>query len=799
MKKIILLVTLLTATLTYSQEFQEKYQRAKISYNTPNGLEKLDALGIPVEHGIHKRGYFIISEFSVSELEKARNAGYQVEVLIEDAKQYFLDQNRLNKTPVKNPTCNGTNNVEYTTPSNFNLGSMGGYLTYQEMLDELDQMKALYPNLITTKSNIGSFFTEGTPDNSVSPSIGNNGIKWVKISDNPNTSSEGEPQILYTAIHHAREPASLSQLIFYMWYLLENYDTDPEIKAIVDNTELYFVPVVNPDGYLYNQKTDPNGGGYWRKNRKNTYGVDNNRNYDYYINGNAANNVWGGEGTSTDPSSNVYAGTGPFSEIENQAIKWFVENHNFVMAFNNHTYGNLLLFPYGYTNNAPTPENDLFENVSAELVSQNGFQNMISSGLYPAAGDSDDFMYGTIGTHDKIYSFTAEIGDAFWPPSNQIESICKNMMYLNLTAAKMVNNYAIIKDITPTFVGENATVNISFNLKRLGISGSGNFTVRIEAVSANITSVGSPVSYTGLNPLEEVTGTLQYTLAAGTSAGDDIVYKLIVNNGSYDNETIVYKKFGSLSPIFEDAGNSTTANFNNNGWGTTTNTYVSPSSSITDSPNGDYNNNASKSIRVKNSIDLTNAIGANVSFYAKWNIENDYDYTQFEVSTDNGNSWTAQCGKYTNMGSNTGTQPQGEPLYDGNQNDWVLEEIDLSDYLGEQILVRFRFSSDNFQTADGFYFDDLKVNIVEESQLGVNETIKNSFNIYPNPTNNVLNITTPNSNYTIKLFNLQGQIVQKIKSVTGSKTIDLSNLSTGIYILKLTSQKASKTFKVIKK
>ncbi len=799
MKKIILLVTLLTATLTYSQEFQEKYQRAKISYNTPNGLEKLDALGIPVEHGIHKRGYFIISEFSISELEKARNAGYQVEVLIEDAKQYFLDQNRLNKTPVKNPTCNGTNNVEYTTPSNFNLGSMGGYLTYQEMLDELDQMKVLYPNLITTKSNIGSFFTEGTPDNSVSPSIGNNGIKWVKISDNPNTSSEGEPQILYTAIHHAREPASLSQLIFYMWYLLENYDTDPGIKAIVDNTELYFVPVVNPDGYLYNQKTDPNGGGYWRKNRKNTHGVDNNRNYDYYINGNAANNVWGGEGTSTDPNSNVYAGTGPFSEIENQAIKWFVENHNFIMAFNNHTYGNLLLFPYGYTNNAPTPENDLFENVSAELVSQNGFQNMISSGLYPAAGDSDDFMYGTIGTHDKIYAFTPEIGDAFWPPSNQIESICKNMMYLNLTAAKMVNNYAIVEDTTPTFVGENATVNTSFNLKRLGISGSGNFTVRIEAVSANITSVGSPVSYTGLNPLEEVTGTLQYTLAGGTTAGDDIVYKLIVNNGSYDNETVVSKKFGLLSAVFEDAGNSTTANFNNNGWGTTTNTYVSPSSSISDSPNGDYNNNDYKTIRIKNNIDLTNAIGANVSFYAKWNIENDFDYTQFEVSTDNGNSWTAQCGKYTNMGSNTGTQPQGEPLYDGDQNSWVFEEIDLSDYLGEQILVRFRFFSDDSETADGFYFDDLKVNIVEESQLGVNETIINSFNIYPNPTNNVLNITTPNRNYTIKLFNLQGQIVQKIKFVTGSKTLDLSNLSTGIYILKLTSQKTSKTFKVIKK
>ena len=228
---------------------------------------------------------------------------------------------------------------------------MGGYFTYQEVLDELDQMKALYPNLITTKANISNFLTQGQPDNSVTPSIGGNGIKWVKISDNPDA-SESEPQILYTAIHHAREPMSLHQLIFYMWYLLENYETDPEIQSIVDNTELYFVPVVNPDGYLYNEKTNPNGGGFWRKNRRNngngTFGVDNNRNYEYFIDGNSGNGMWGGEGSSGNPDSQVYRGSAPFSEVENQAMKWFVEQHNFIMAFNNHSYGELLLRPYGY-------------------------------------------------------------------------------------------------------------------------------------------------------------------------------------------------------------------------------------------------------------------------------------------------------------------------------------------------------------------------------------------------------------------------------------------------------------------
>ncbi|MBQ0741152.1 peptidase M14, partial [Aquimarina celericrescens] len=83
-------------------------------------------------------------------------------------------------------------------------------------------------------------------------------------------------EMLFTSLHHAREPIALSQNLFYMWYLLENYNSNPEIKTLVDNTELYFIPIVNPDGYIYNQQTNPNGGGYWRKNRRNnggSYGI----------------------------------------------------------------------------------------------------------------------------------------------------------------------------------------------------------------------------------------------------------------------------------------------------------------------------------------------------------------------------------------------------------------------------------------------------------------------------------------------------------------------------------------------
>jgi len=110
-------------------------------------------------------------------------------------------------------------------------------------------------------------------------------LQYVRISDHPDT-DEPEPEVLYTALHHAREPNGASQLLFFMWYLLENYATDTEVSYIVDNAELYFIPCVNPDGYVYNETTDPQGGGYWRKNRRDngdgTFGVDLNRNYGYF-------------------------------------------------------------------------------------------------------------------------------------------------------------------------------------------------------------------------------------------------------------------------------------------------------------------------------------------------------------------------------------------------------------------------------------------------------------------------------------------------------------------------------------
>ena len=95
---------------------------------------------------------------------------------------------------------------------------------------------------------------------------------------------------------------------------------------------MFFIPCVNPDGYFYNQTIQPNGGGMWRKNRRNfgngTFGVDNNRNYDYWKNGDSGQSVWNTTGISAETTGETYPGTSPMSESENQAMQYFVENQN---------------------------------------------------------------------------------------------------------------------------------------------------------------------------------------------------------------------------------------------------------------------------------------------------------------------------------------------------------------------------------------------------------------------------------------------------------------------------------------
>ena len=790
----------MTSIIVSGQINSSEYHRAKIYYNSPEQLEQLINAGIPMDHGIHKKNHFFESDFSSEEISMVRANGFQVEVTIEDVKSFYLNRNNPshpaydNGQNYRNASCPDSGSTEYATPVNFDVkpgNQFGGYYTYSEILQELDDMATLYPNLITAPADISNFVTEGQPNNSTTPPIGGNTIKWLKISDNPN-SSEGEPQILYTSLHHAREPASMSQLIFFMWYLLENYATDAEVQSIVNNTELFFVPVVNPDGYLYNELTDPSGGGFWRKNRKNGNGVDNNRNYNYHIDGNPANGSWGGPGSSGNPGSDIYRGTAPFSEVENQAMKWFVEQHNFVLALNNHTFGDLVYYPFGYADVA-TPDENVFQGITAEMVSRNGYFPLRDS---PFSGDSDDFMYGTVGTHSKIFSMTPEVGNSFWPSAASIEALGKEMMYFNLTAANLVGNYGTITETSSNYI-PTLSSNIDYTLKRIGLQDPANFTVSINPVSSNIISAGSSNNHNGLSYGQEVNGSISLNLDPNIDTGDQITFELIVNNGQFDKVETITKTFGQPTLVLDELGNDTNTNWSTSSWGATTEDFVSASSSITDSPFGSYGNQANDIITLSNEIDLSGVLSANLSFQAKWDIENNFDYVQLEVSTNGGSSWIPQCGLYTNDGVSNQAGAFNEPVYDGLQADWVQEQIDLSDYLGESILIRFRLVSDTNVREDGFYFDDLQVNILEDN-LGIDEFIQKNFMIYPNPVKDQLYINSQIQNYDVKIQTLQGQLLYAVKNQSNESTVNYSGYANGIYLMTITSEGQSATYKIIK-
>ena len=223
-------------------------------------------------------------------------------------------------------------------------------------------------------------------------------------------------------------------MIYFLWYLLEN-PTQTDIASILSERELYFIPVINPDGYLYNQTIEPNGGGMWRKNRRlhndGEIGVDLNRNFGYN---------WGYDsiGSSAHTSSNVYRGESAFSEPETQAIRDFVKTKNFHVAMNYHSYGNLMIFAWGYTQEA-CEDSAYHTDLGIHMTEFNWYEvGQGSRVLYFTNGDINDWMYGDTVSKNKIFSYVPEVGDpdyGFWPPENLIIPYAEDNLEQNIRVA----------------------------------------------------------------------------------------------------------------------------------------------------------------------------------------------------------------------------------------------------------------------------------------------------------------------------------------------------------------------------
>ena len=287
----------------------------------------------------------------------------------------------------------------------------GGYHDFAELNTFVNQLVADHPT-IARRSVIGQSF-QGRD------------ILAVKISDNVAT-DEAEPEVLFTHSQHAREILTVEMAVYIMNLLTDGYGSDTQITNLVNSREIWILPNVNPDGTEYDKTST--GFRSWRKNRQtnpgsSSIGTDLNRNWNYQ---------WGCcGGSSGTTSSETYRGSAPESATEVQVMANFVRSRvvggqqQITAHIDWHTYGELILWPYGYTFNDTAPglnatDRSAFATLGQAMAATNGYTPQQASDLYITDGSIDDWMWGV----HRIFSYTFEMfpvgNPGFYPGEGSI-------------------------------------------------------------------------------------------------------------------------------------------------------------------------------------------------------------------------------------------------------------------------------------------------------------------------------------------------------------------------------------------
>ncbi|MDP3462620.1 MAG: M28 family peptidase [Bacteroidales bacterium] len=228
-------------------------------------------------------------------------------------------------------------------------------------------------------------------------------------------------------------------------------------------------------------------------------------------------------------------------------------------------------------------------------------------------------------------------------------------------------------------------------------------------------------------------------------------------------------------PYYDDFEEETNYWEISSNWGLTSSSSHSPAHSFTDSPGGAYQNNVVSYASLRPFSLVGDIEDVSLSFWAKFDLETGYDYVWLEISPD-GNPWTSLAS------------------YNGTQNSWQKLTYSLNDYIGSELMrLRFRFESDTWVTADGFYLDDVEINQVITNL----KEIANPVGFYPNPATDFVHIMAADQKpVSLKIFDQSGRELVNHEQ-HGEFSIDIRGLSPGMYIMKLVWNDGQATAKLI--
>ncbi len=760
------------SSIEQSGNVSEKYSQVKIFASSESDFAAIEQAGLNLDH-VESIDDYVIAWLSAKEIDALKKSGVAYQVTIDDWMQYYNSQPKM--TGVEMNAAIEESARDYNVTHSI-YGSMGGYLTYQEVINKLDSMRIEYPGLISTKFSIGNTFE-------------NRQMWTVRVSNSPDAPT-GRTEVWFHSLIHAREPEAMEQNIYFIYWLLENYNIDPIATYILRYRELYFTPVFNVDGYEYNRSTNPNGGGMWRISRKpctGGLGADMNRNYGPYAFWN-----WGGpggSGSSTICGSETFRGNLPFDQVETQNALNFANSRNFKGALSYHTFGNYFIRPWGYSG-LPSPDENIFQNFSADMALQNHFTlgRSLETVGYTVRGTTDDWYYSDSG-HAKIISMTPEVGsssDGFWPPQNRILPLAQSTVWSNSYFALSSGGYvAPVKTQLNKFSyspGEAGSIKVHF--KNKGLLAANNVKIELASLSPYINVSSVSFNYNFINSYYQDSLILNFNVSgtAPVNMGLPILLKIKQNDTSLVHSQKVYICIGNGTLTLADSAEDGMTNWTTvGGWNTSTVQFHSPTRSFSESPTGNYSNNSVRTLTLTTARNISSNPVTILSFYHRFDIEL-MDNAYVEVSSDGGTSWNSV--KY----------------YYGIQNEWTQEILDITELADSTTNLKIRFTvvTNRAGVADGWYVDDIKITNYMDVLTGIsgNQEIPLSFSLsqnYPNPFNpsTTIKYQLPKSEFVrISLYDALGRFVRNI--VNESKTagsydisFDGTGLASGLYIYKI--------------